>query len=63
MLDGGSFLVRATERTLLQQVLACIETYAMGDYRAVEVGDWVAVGLDDPAHAEWLAKEILKLEN
>ena len=62
MLDGGSFLVRATDRALYQQVLACIETYAMDDYKLVEIGDWVAVGLDDPAHAEWLAKEILKLE-
>lgn len=62
MLDGGSFLVRATEHTLLQQVLACIETYAMDDYKTVEVGDWIAVGLGDPTHAEWLAKEILKLE-
>lgn len=62
MLDGGSFLVRAPERTLLQQVLACIETYAMADYATIEVGDWIAVELGDPTHAEWLAKEILKLE-
>lgn len=62
MLDGGSFLVRATERTLLQQVLACIETYAMDDYATIEVGDWIAVELGDAEHAEWLAKEILKLE-
>jgi len=62
MLDNGSFLVRATEKALLQQVLACIETYAMDDYKMVEVGDWIAVGLGDAEHAEWLAKEILKLE-
>lgn len=62
MLDGGSFLVHVSDKTLLQQVLACIETFSIDDYATIEVGDWIAVELGDPTHAEWLAKEILKLE-